>query len=77
MVDSVLLHGAEVWAAQLAAAAAEGSPRGGVCGNGSAAEPLHLCQLRRLLGVRQVTPNRRIGLGRNSGYKGPLSGSLE
>ena len=60
MVDSVLSHGAEVWAVQLVAAAAAGSPRGGTCGSGSAAEALHLGHLRRLLGVRQATPNGAV-----------------
>ena len=60
MVDSVLSHGAEVWAVQLVAAAAAGSTRGGMCGSGSAAEALHLGYLRRLLGVRQATPNGAV-----------------
>jgi hypothetical protein len=54
MVDSVLSYGSEVWGMQLAAAGAAGcssSPAG------SRPERLHLAYLRRLLGVRQGTPN--------------------
>ena len=60
MVDSVLSHGAEVWAVQPVAAAVAGSTRGGMCGSGSAAESLHMGYLRRLLGVRQATPNGAV-----------------
>ncbi len=42
MVDSVLSHGAEMWAVQLVAAAVAGSTRGCMCGSGSAAEALHM-----------------------------------
>ena len=57
MVDSVLSHGAEVWAVQLVAAATTGSAGGGTCSSGSGAERMHLGFLCRLLGVRQATPN--------------------
>ena len=60
MVDSVLSHGSEVWAVQLVAAAAAGSTKGGTCSSGSGAETLHLGFLRRLLGVRQSTPNGTV-----------------
>jgi hypothetical protein len=60
MVDSVLSHGAEMWAVQLVAAAVAGSTRGGMCGSGSAAETMHMGYLRRLLGVRQATPNGAV-----------------
>lgn len=53
MVDSVLSYGAEVWGLQLAAQAAA-SPHGN---SNNAAEKLQLSFLRRLLGVRQGTPN--------------------
>ena len=53
MVDSVLSYGSAVWGTQLAAVAAR-SPAGSAS---SAAEKLHLSYLRRLLGVRQSTPN--------------------
>jgi hypothetical protein len=60
MVDSVLSHGAEVWAVQLVAAATAGSIGGDTCSSGSGAETLHLGFLRRLLGVRQATPNGAV-----------------
>ena len=60
MVDSVLSHGAEVWAVQLVAAAAAGGSQGGSCSSGSAAEALHVGHLRRLLGVRQATPTGAV-----------------
>jgi hypothetical protein len=60
MVDSLLSHSAEVWAVQLVAAAVAGSTRGGMCGSGSAAETMHMGYLRRLLGVRQATPNGAV-----------------
>jgi hypothetical protein len=63
MVDSVLSHDAEVWTVQLVAAAVAGSTQGGMCGSGSAAEPLHMGyhrRLRRILGVRQATPNGAV-----------------
>ena len=60
MVDSVLSHGAEVWAVQLVAVATAGNTRGGACSSGSGAETLHLGFLRRLLGVRQATPNGAV-----------------
>lgn len=61
MVDSVLSFGSEVWAVQLVAAAAGGgSGSGGRCSSGSLAEALHLGHLRRLLGVRQATPNAAV-----------------
>jgi hypothetical protein len=55
MVDSVLSYGAEVWGMQLAAKAASSSGS-----SGSAAEKLQLSYLRRLLGVRQSTPNNVV-----------------
>ena len=49
VVDSVLIHVAEVWAVQLVAVATSAGT-GGTCSNGSGAETLHLGFLRRLLG---------------------------
>ncbi len=62
MVDSVLSHGADVWAVQVVAAATAGSTGDGTCSSGSGAETLHLGFLRRLLRVRQATPNGAVML---------------